>query len=140
MLHYFVCTSDLTLKKNVGIQNKNNCIWKICLLNYNSITYLFTEKYLQSFLRVYKRERKLSHTCCTCYAPNCNVEKPLIHSVDSCQLLLPKTKQEIIHVVCCSTVKSAKWIQVLVWNKVIHELSFRASQLSCAHCFAQMCY
>lgn len=38
----------------------------------------------------------------------------LVHSLDSCQLLLPKTKQEIIHVVCYGTAESAKCIQVLV--------------------------
>lgn len=43
----FFCTSDLTPKKNVGTQNKNNCVGKTGLLNNNSVSYLFTEKYLQ---------------------------------------------------------------------------------------------
>lgn len=66
--------------------------------------------------------------------PVWNAVKSVIHAADSFQFLLPKTKQEIIHVVYCSSVKSAIWLQLLVWNKVIHELSLRASQLSCAHC------
>lgn len=39
----FFCTSDLTLKKNVGIQTKNNCLETGLLIN-NSASYLFTEK------------------------------------------------------------------------------------------------
>lgn len=66
--------------------------------------------------------------------PDCNAVKSVIHAADSCQFLLPKTKQEIIHVVHCSSVKSAVWIRVLVWNKVIHELPLRALQLSRARC------
>lgn len=50
----FFCTSDLTLKKNVGVQTKNNCL-KTDLLNNNDVCYLFTEKYLQQFSRPYKR-------------------------------------------------------------------------------------
>lgn len=66
--------------------------------------------------------------------PDCNAVKSVIHAADSFQFLLPKTKQDIIHVVYCSSVKSGIWIQVSVCNKVRHELSLRASQLPRAHC------
>lgn len=33
--------------KSYAYENRSNCVWKIDLLNNNSISYVFTEKYLQ---------------------------------------------------------------------------------------------